>query len=409
MSDILPFRAIRYKSTKFEQLICPPYDIINEQERQRLFSLSKYNFVRIESPTPIGVSHRADKLSASKASRTFKEWLKSGILIRDKKPAYYVYTQEFTLGNKRIKRTGFFAALKLEKKNVYNHEKISQKPILGRLELLRKTKANVSPVFCLFCDKKGEVSGILKKLTHPKRLLPLLNGEKVGVRGISFEDNENIRHTIFPVTDDKMIKKISKDFKGKKIMIADGHHRYYTSLVYRDEIKSGTSPFDKGGQKGDLNYILTYLCPLEDPGVVVMPTHRVVRSTPGIKEKLEKTFNLTFWNGKGKPLIVAYYNGCFHQMKFKNKSLMKKFSRYTEIPSLILSKTVLSETSPDEITYTHNIQEAVQLAQEMCGYAFLLSPPSLRTVYKFSLAGEIMPAKTTYFYPKIPAGLVVYG
>lgn len=390
MAEIIPFRAIRYSGADdLSGLVCPPYDVINPAERQRLLSLPN-NFVRIESPQQIGLSETKDIVAATASGRTYKKWLKSGVLAREKAGAFYYYSQEFELAGKKITRRGFFAALKLDEKQILIHERISRKPIQGRLELMKKTEANISPIFCLFPDAGGKAMRILKKLSK-------------GQEYDEFTDNGGVRHKTSAITDPKTIYALSQCLRGAKVMIADGHHRYRTAIIFRDR---------HGGRKeygGHFDYILAFLCPLEDPNVVIMATHRALRAYPDVVMRLEENFRLVPWSGRKAPGIIVYKDGSFFDIRLKSKLLEKRMAGYSRIPSMLLDKTVLGSVPVDNIFYTHDQADAISCAQSVQGYAFLLQPPSVKDVYRFAKSGVAMPPKTTFFYPKIPAGLVIYG
>jgi uncharacterized protein (DUF1015 family) len=395
MSEIIPFRGIRYKKGDLGRLICPPYDVINDEGRKRLLALSKHNFVRIESPRGLGISNKSDTAAAVESAKDLKAWLKSGVLMRETIPAFYVYSQEFCLHGRRFKRTGFLAALRVDKKDVIGHERISQKPIFGRLELMRRTGgANTSPIFCLFDDRNGAAGRLIDKLSTKTKVSRAFCSE--------FEDEAGIRHRITALTGEPAVSDLRRIIEKKRVLIADGHHRYHTARIFRDEMASA------GKMKERYNYVLAHLCRMDDSGVAILATHRVVRAGRGIRERVERYFNLVRWEGKKDPVMVVYHNGNFFDMKFKKKSDEKRVSGYLNIPAMILAETVLKDVPPEDIYYTHDINEAVRTAQKESGYAFLITPPSIKTVYELSAKGVVMPTKTTYFYPKAPAGLVVY-
>ncbi|MFN3966105.1 MAG: DUF1015 family protein [Endomicrobiia bacterium] len=370
-----PFNGIRYTQKNLCKLICPPYDIISPQDKKELENLSPYNFVRIELPD-----------NAKSAKNLLNLWANKKILIKEKMSSIYVYQQEFFISKKKFIRTGFFSALKLDPERIYKHERITLKPVQQRLELLKETKTCTSPIFCLFDDRKKGVQKILSKVISKKP-------------AIEFTDKENIKHKLWILSDPKIVSKLKEKIDKSDIIIADGHHRFHTSLLYKEK-----NPL--------ADRILAFLCSTEDKGVVILPTHRVVKNRPEIKQKIEKYFNLSRWDGKSKPQIVCYFNGEFNVLTPKNFSKLKekiKNKLYLKVPAIILHKIILDEVNPEDIFYTKNIDEAVKEAQKINGYAFLLEAASIRSIFLLSKHGEIMPPKTTYFYPKIPAGIVCYS
>ena len=385
MATILPFKAIRYnlKTKKSSEknsdfvlgnLICPPYDIINNEKKRELINLSRYNFVNIELPD-----------NPANAKKIFNTWYKNNILIEDIEPSIYVYQQEFISNDKKITRTGFFCIMKLDKKQFIKHEEVSEKPVENRLNLLKAIRCNTSPIFCLFDDTQNKVSKILDKVVSKKP-------------DLLFTDRDNIKHKLWILKDNKLITEIQLSLSKKPVFIADGHHRYTVSSIYRDEMMKKDSDYD---ESKDYNYILTFLCSLTDPGLVILPTHRVVHNCIRLQELLKRYFYIKSWDGKAVPFIVLYNNGEFNCIIPKKKT--------EDIHVINLHKLLLDKIyRKDEILYTKDIKEAVEHANRINGVAFLINTIDIKQIYKLSKKNKIMPHKTTYFYPKIPAGIVTY-
>ncbi|MBU2567645.1 MAG: DUF1015 domain-containing protein [Elusimicrobia bacterium] len=400
-SVIQPFAALRYAAGDISKEICPPYDVISPAEKEELLAASGYNIVRVEFPEnkPVGIK---------RAGKTFQSWRRDGVLIKDRRPSFYVYTQQFEISGRSRTRTGFFCALKLDPERIYRHEHTSAKPVDYRLELLKGVGANTSPIFCLFGDTQGRASDTLSAYMDKKSTKRLYQ----------FTDKDNIKHSLRAVTDPLAIFEIQKTFTGEKFVIADGHHRYRTSLLYAEMKNRQAAGRDRaarpahgaGATAGTIcphNYILAFLCPAESPGLVILPTHRAVRPRTDVSSKIKRYFDLKEWDGKGKPQIVVYHTGSFRIMHLKKKYL-DKFRRYLQVPAIVLHKLVFDEVRTEDIYFTKDYQDAVRKAEEVRGYAFLLEPVKTGDLFLYSLSGMIMPPKTTYFYPKVPAGLVVY-
>lgn len=383
MANINAFNGYRYnlKVVKPQEIICPPYDVINEEEKQRLRKLSKYNFVHIELPE-----------SYEKAEKNLNNWIKNKVLIKDNQPSIYIYQQKFNYSGKEFTRTGFFCVLKLPdvekgKNRILKHEKVSQTPVKDRLELLRKTQTNTSPIFCLVEDKKKNISKLLYRLIRNKPTA-------------SFTDTEKILHRYWVVKEERFIKNLIKNMKNEEPFIADGHHRWTTAMLYRDEIKK-TGNYSS---EDSYNYVLIYIVPAQDKGILVLPTYRVVKYRDELKEKIKKYFVIKNYSSGNKiPYIVTYHDGKFSQIVPKNEKYLK------EIPVVLLHKILLDDIySKDEIFYTKSISEAVEYAQKSSGVAFFIDKPDMKKIFHLSRKGEIMPHKTTYFYPKVPAGIVIH-
>ncbi|MBU0952400.1 MAG: DUF1015 domain-containing protein [Elusimicrobia bacterium] len=387
MAKIIPFKGIRYikGSKNLKNLICPPYDIISEEQRKKLTSLSANNFVNIELPE-----------SNKKAKKFLNTWLKNNILAKEKTPSIYLYQQEFDLKGRVFKRTGFFAALELDEKSIHGHEKTIQKHIDRRFELLKELKINTSPIFCIFPDKTKSITKLVLNVSKKNKPIEFTQLDK-----------ENITHRFWVINGQKTISDLTNKLKNVSLVIADGHHRCSTGLLYKELMERKNKKYDNNAP---YNYILAFLCAIEDPGLVLLPTHRVIRAYPDIQEKINKHFTLTHWDGKSKPQIVCYCNGEFKVLKLKKGFSENKIKNKLElsIGAIVLQEFVLNETDPGNIFYTKDLGEAIKKAQEIQGYAFLLEAPTIKDIYTLSKKGKIMPQKTTYFYPKVPAGLVIY-
>ena len=380
MVEIIPFRGIRYKQKALANLISPPYDVISPEQRAELLKLSEYNFVRIELPE-----------SYLSAKRTFESWAKGKILIRDKQPSIYVYQQEFLCASRNIKRTGFFCGVRIDERNIRTHEDTLSKPVEDRLKMLRFLETATSAVFSLFPDSQNRISNVLSKIVKEKPV-------------VQFKDKTGISHRFWQIAEPKIIKQISNGLAKEKILIADGHHRTKVSAIYRSEMSARSK---KSGGLAPYDYVFMYLCPMDDPGIVILPTHRVVQHDPDIENKISKYFNLKHWDGKSLPYLTVFFQGEFKTMELKNKKLKKQYSEDMSI--IALHELVLNQVNSHDIVWTKEIAEAVKKAHGINGYAFLLNPPSINTIYKLARSRKNLPIKTTYFYPKVPAGLVMYS
>lgn len=416
MAKIYPFPGIRYNLKKIksvEKVICPPYDIIPPEEQKYYYRLDPANIIHLELPQ--------GKYPAKyeKAKKIYQSWLKKEFLVREEKPAFYLYQHDFvypddgsSLSSKKFSRTGFFAALKLEPwgKSVYRHEKTFLKPKLDRLQLLSHLQANISPIFVLFSDPRKNISSLF---SEEKKKEPLFR----------FTDSIRGKHQLWQINDKEKINFLEKFFTPKKLYIADGHHRYETALTYFQEQVTGCRLQVTGR-------ILTYLCSFEEEGLLMLPTYRVVKFLNfGItkfekwKKEKEKYFSSTLvrnqqvmLNNLGKD-IGLIYRGNYYRLKLKNDAkeklkriLPKNSSLYRNLPVTILHQFLLKGIKEENLTYTHTTEEAIELTErESNRIAFFFSSPKAEILKTFAETGEIMPEKSTYFYPKVPTGLVLYS
>ncbi len=352
MAEIIPFRAVRYDKKNISDFICPPYDIISLPEKKLYLKKNLCNAIKIELPK-----------NYHSAKKNFDLWLSKKVLIRDLSPSFYFYEQRFKFKGKKYNRCGFFALLKTEKfgKNIFPHEKTHTAPKLDRLNLLKATGINTSPIFCLFSDKKEIFRKIVLKIKKEKPL--------------TFAYLPNGKEKMWKISDKKTIKVLKNLLKNNKILIADGHHRYET--FYQ---------FTKVG------CILTFLCPFEDEGLLILPTHRLVKNwTDKDTKELAKFFEFDKkWDFK---------------LCIKNKFFYLKVPRkFKYLPIQYLHSTILKNK---ELEYTKDEQEAIKKisAGEFPAAVIVkaVSIEELKLVVKRKIC---LPQKSTYFYPKVSTGFV---
>ncbi|CAD7782602.1 MAG: hypothetical protein KCCBMMGE_01439 [Candidatus Methanoperedenaceae archaeon GB37] len=268
MAEIKPFRGIVYnqKRVKIEEVVSPPYDVISEKERKALAQRSPYNIVRL-------ILGR-DKNWFQKAAIYFKTWLKNGILIQDKQQAIYPYYIEYTLNGEKKLQRGFIVRTKIEpmdKGIILNHEKTFSKVVYQRLKLLRATQAHFSQVYGLYNDSEDKICSFLTSVTNATS--PFID-VKIN----------NIRHLVWRITDKQQIKTIQELMEDKKIIIADGHHRYRTVLAYREEMKK---KFHSIPPDASFNSVSMYLSNLRDRSLSILPIHRVIPESSLVSFHLE--------------------------------------------------------------------------------------------------------------------------
>jgi uncharacterized protein (DUF1015 family) len=389
VAEFIPFRGIRYDTSKWitplplSDLICPPYDVIDEAERERLYARSEYNFVRIEFPK--GGPH--DKYV--RAATDLAQWI-GKVLQRDGRDSFYLHEHAFEVAGRRLVRRGIFGALRLypqSKGVVLPHELTFPKAKADRLELLRATRANTSPVFGMFADD----AGLMRSLGEATR-------EPAGEATVGTE-----RHRLERIEDDATVDRIVAALRDKRVYIADGHHRYETALNYLAE-------YEGVGPKAPERYTLVYLCALDDPGLRIFATHRIVRGADAALESaIARSFDVGEIDrgalGDIQPGIVVAQGGKFRALELRASADVSALPDAWRTLPVALAEEFLVKPAREagaEITYEHDTERAIA-----AGTAILLravDPPTLRRIAD---AGERLPQKTTYFYPKVPAGLVV--
>jgi uncharacterized protein (DUF1015 family) len=429
MVEIKEFCAIRYNKEKvkklgieFENLVCPPYDVISDQ-MYKMLAKHKYNFVHFE--LPFGIKNLGNK-KYDKVKKVLTLWKKNKIFVQDNIPAIYVYEHTFcyppatsvqatfdkksktvkplTSEVKKYVRTGLFCITKIDPQyeTILPHEQTKPKPIEDRLHLLETLNMQTSPVFCLVEDDKKVLNKTLEKIvtnTTPT---------------VVFNDNLGGVHKFYKVVSKEKIGFIKKFFLDKKLFIADGHHRYKTACEYLNRLHSLPATGHKLKIKNkqiieNAEYFMTYICPLSDDGLLILPTHRAVVGKY-IKDYIDKFFDLLPWDGKSKIELGLYHNGEFKIMVPKKIVANSKLKvEIMKIPYVLLNETVLKDIPKEQIFYHQEIQEVICWAQKYGGYAFLL-PPLSKDKFKFVVENKfLLPPKTTYFYPKVISGLCAYS
>lgn len=422
MAEIRPFRALRFtpKAGRIEELTCPPYDIISESQRRNYLARNPYNIVRLELP-------RDGQNPYAAAGDTLRLWLDEGILKRDEREAFYVYEIEFAAGGKRSSVSGLICLVKLEefeKGIILPHEETLSKAKADRFQLMKATSCNFSNIYSLYMDKCRGKALTIQKLTE--KIQPISE----------MTDEAGLVHRLWAITDPDKIAAIQDHLKDTKLYIADGHHRYETALNYRNyRREQGAS----GGTAAD--YVMMMLVEMDHPGLVVFPTHRLIKNLAGFDAEallaecetyfdvrrglsvsaLEETLNQAYQNGRH---AFAFYAGgeTFALLTLKDASVMDSLLPDKSPASRALDVTVLhtlilerllgidKENMANQVNlrYTRDLKEALEGVQKgdyQCG--FLLNPTRVSEIRDVASAGEKMPQKSTYFYPKLITGLTM--
>jgi len=401
VAEIKSFNGVRYAQSEISKLICPPYDIISAKEKTKLQKNSPYNMVRLELSDPSGTKNKY-----ANAAMLFNNWQADGALITDNKPSFYIYEQTFKDDGKTHKRCGFFAALKAQdpqKGEVKPHEKTLSKPKADRLKLLRAVKANLSPIFGLFNDKNKTFNKVVKAVT---------SGKPVSV----CVDKDGTKQKLWQLSDKASCKSLEQLLKNQNIFIADGHHRYETAWNYACE----RAKKDKNSKTAEYNFVMAYVCPMEDTGLVVWPTHRVFTKPVNFDSRVAEYFKVLSASAYAKlsktsglqPLMV-YENAKAKTLVLKDEKLLARFmpdkcKAYRNLAVSVLHSILIPELVPEKITFVKNGKEAIALAKKQKNIAVLVPATPVIAIKKIALAGQTMPQKSTYFYPKVSTGIVIH-
>jgi uncharacterized protein (DUF1015 family) len=405
VADVVPFHGLRFDESKAGPLgdvISPPYDVISDRDREALYARSSYNIVRIEE----GVEEPGDGAANNKYTRAkaaLDDWIGKGVLKVDTSPAFYLYDHYFVVGGQRIRRRGFLGALRLYQEGrgiVRPHERTFPKAKTDRLKLLRATRTNTSPVFGLFADDKGAVASALEAwmVRGPARLVA---DARAG----------DERHLLWALDDRPVTEKLTAALKDQRVYIADGHHRYETGLAYlKEEIDAAKIDFDEDSA----HFTLAFLCALDDPGLRIFGTHRIVHGADAaIDEIVPRNFDGTRIERGAlddtQPGIVLVRNGTFTELVPKAGLDLSAMPESWRTLPVAQAEELLIEPARKlggEVTYEHDVQTAIAAGRDGAT-AVLLRPVQAETLKKVADSWERLPQKTTYFYPKVPAGLVL--
>lgn len=436
MPKIKPFRGLRYNLAQvgsLSKVVAPPYDVVDSALQQQLYDNSPYNFIRLELTKPDPAATDPNSIYGHAAS-LFRQWWRDGVFQVEPDAAVYVYHQVFDHEGRTFTRRGFMARVALVRfgeGNIYPHEETHAKAKDDRLRLTRACKANLSQIFGLYPDPTNEAQNLLE--VHVG-----------GTAGLEAIDHLGVTHRLWPVTDQALIAKVALLLDDKPMFVADGHHRYETACNYRDELAAaagGTLPSDHPAHG-----VLAMVMSMDDPGLVVMPTHRLFEgvaelTSEDVSSKLGDCFDCEP-AGDGPEAASAVWKqieelndqGAFGLYTAKDqKWTMVTANQNTQtrmeqiagsqseawrslgvamLHALIIDELLGLKGHPKP-TYVHQVSEVIDgLNGKLEGnarypLAALVMPASVDDIRKVSLHNERMPAKSTYFYPKLLSGLVI--
>jgi len=429
MAEACPFRGIRYNREIVGDLaavICPPYDVISPEQQKLYCEKSDYNAIRLEFPPVQPGDNDADN-KYSRAATTLQQWLKQGIIEIDDHPAFYLHDHYFDYLGKRSMRRGLIARVKLEPwgSGIYPHEETTSRDKSDRLQVMRACRANFSPLLSLYQDSRQKIAPILSEVAQGKSIIEIsvpspLVGEGWGEGGES--------HIVWAITDAKS-QQLSRFLSAQALYMADGHHRYETALEYQRERTRGLSSVTG---KEAFDYVMMELVEFSDPGLVILPLHRLVRGiAPSVlsevRNLLENFFTLEF-----VPLATDSYqltaDSCLGVLGLAPESLVllkqrpgvsvdammpdNRSQAYREFGISLLNHVILDKllggTKGLDIAYTVDVDEDCQrIRKGEYQLAFLPNSSQPEVVKAIVDARDRMPRKSTYFYPKLPAGLII--
>jgi uncharacterized protein (DUF1015 family) len=421
VTKIKPFRAVIYNQGKIQDLssvVCPPYDIISPAKQEYYHKLHSYNLIHIL----LGKDIPGDD-KYRRAGRYFSDWLKNRILIQDERPSVYLYSQQYNLKGEKKTRLGLIALLHLENGNssVFPHEHTRLEPKEDRLKLLREVRANLSPIFVLFSDRKRIIQRINQEyLPKEKPFIDII-------------DDEKIVHKLWRIDSPDILDNIESQMSQENIFIADGHHRYEVACTYREEMKQKLRFIT--GEEG-FNYILAYFTNVESRGLTILPIHRLVKldlkqdiqsfknnlkdyfDVEEIKDK-NRFFFLKEKAGNAEHVLGMYKDRRYWLIRLKNvkildKAVPDKPPGYSSLDVSILNYIILKRIlgfdleDKERITFVQDADELIERVDEDNSYiAFFLNPVKIKQIMAVALSKERMPAKSTYFYPKVLSGLAI--
>ncbi len=434
MADIRPFNGIHYNPAlvkDFAKVICPPYDIIPPQMQLELYGRNEFNFIRIEHGRELPNDKDTDN-KYTRAAATLEQWLEEQILVADAVPCIYVDDHQFKHQGKTWHRRGIACRVKLEewdKMIVRPHEGTLSRPKGDRLSLLWALKADTSPIMALYED-------------HNKRIAAALDAGSRGKPTFSVNNVDGESHRIWAISDENIIRQFSSSLANQPLYIADGHHRYESALNYQREKRTsvkaapGNQPFD---------FVMMTLIDFADTGLVILPAHRLVRgiSQPSLDSLLTslhtifKVEELPSEKVSGQAQIDELIAGNTGEVKLlmcgpgKEHFFRLTLTDFTPIKSMIphfhselyqtLDVSIVDHVILEEllgltheaagtyIDYTNDAPEAIKRVREQeYQLAIIVNPVKPQAIKSIADSGDRMPRKSTYFYPKVPAGLTLY-
>jgi uncharacterized protein (DUF1015 family) len=437
MAEIHPFRALHYNPSRIEELgkvVTQPYDKISPEMQTRYYASSPFNLVRVIRGQPHPDDNPRDNVYV-RAARHFQQWIEDRILVSEAQPALYPYDQEYEVpgwpGNKKVRR-GFIALCRLEdysQRTIHPHEETLSAPKTDRLELVKATRAHFGQIFVLYSDPTGLVESLLAEQA----------GEKPWEQ---VTDEYQTLHSVWRITEPRAIERIVTLMSDKKLVIADGHHRYETALAYRDYCRNRAI----SGNRAE--YVMMTFIRMEADGLTILPTHRLVRGLPAfhwteflsqarsifdaeewptrgeIHDWAERFFETLARAGRERPAFGAYAGaGKLALLRLRGEfdldaALNDLPPTLRRLDVILLHRLILQQIlgidrqavrEERNLTYHREFPAAAEaVAKGQAQLCLLLNPTPVEAMRDNALAGLVLPQKSTDFYPKLLSGLAIY-
>jgi uncharacterized protein (DUF1015 family) len=438
MAYIAPFRALRYNPARVDltQVVTQPYDKITPEMQNRYYDASPHNLVRIILGKPQPTDHGEENIY-TRAAASFQDWRRNGILPQDPQQSLYQYVQRFQPpgGGAELERRGFIALGKIEDYSagiVHRHEQTLAKPKADRLQLLRATRAHFGQLFMLYSDAAGAIDGALSASSATDR-----------DSDIELRDEYGVSHQVRRVSDPNIIEIVRGKMRDKKLIIADGHHRYETAMNYRNERRAIDGPAADSSELAPYELVMMTFINMDSPGLVILPTHRVVHgldsfSPDMLRDRARSYFSveevdpsidaaravglLRSAGQAGTALLAVAADRAFlfdtpralGSDQFRGLSIRQQSLDVVQLHKSLLEGVLgISEDAirdQTNISYIRDAAEALaRVRKGEANVAFLMNPVRMQQVRDIAFAGEVLPQKSTDFYPKLLSGLTIYA
>ncbi|HEV7967726.1 MAG TPA: DUF1015 domain-containing protein [Candidatus Acidoferrales bacterium] len=439
MAEIFPFPAYRYNAALVDpaKVLTQPYDKITPAMAEKYAAASPYNLIPIEKGKSRPEDTPTDNVY-TRAAKTLEEWIRARVIVQDQEPSFYAYFQEYTVPgtSERRVRKGFIAVGRIEDYSaglVFRHEQTLSGPKADRLELLRHTQTHTGQLFMLYSDPAARVDALLDAAARRRA-------------EVEIRDEYDVVHKLRAVTDAQMIEAIRHEMEDKKLVIADGHHRYETALAYRDECRARAGRVDPNAP---YEKVMMTLFNTAGTGLTILPTHRVIANVPGFtmggfraalanafdvqsypfsgseeRPRVYEQFRRDLLRGQAQRAIGAYAgDGAFYIFVLKKEAnldeLFEELSPAQRRLDVVLLHRLILERglkitldavrTEKNITYEREMDTAIgEVDSGRAQICFLLNPVGVETVAEVAMGGEVLPQKSTDFFPKLLSGITMY-